>query len=155
MSLIEWLANDWLIEHRTSRQEIGHLLRLVDRDLTDCRNPGLSPDWRFNIAYNAALQCAKAALAAAGFRASKEAHHYRVIQSLKYTLKIEDKRILTLDIFRKKRNVSEYNHAGSITAKELREITDFAEALRNTTEVWIASEYPELIEGKARKEGKN
>jgi len=85
VSLSEWLKNGWLIEHRTSRQEIKHLLRLVDRDLVDCRNSTLSADWRFNIAYNAALQCAKAALAAAGFRAAKDAHHYRVIQSLSIT----------------------------------------------------------------------
>jgi len=38
-----------------------------------------------NIAYNAALQAAAAALAAAGYRASREQHHYRVIQSLRQT----------------------------------------------------------------------
>jgi len=36
-----------------------------------------------NIVYNAALQAA--ALAAAGYRASREQHHYRVIQSLRQT----------------------------------------------------------------------
>ncbi len=30
------------------------------------------PDWRFAIAYNAALQAATAALAASGYRASRE-----------------------------------------------------------------------------------
>jgi hypothetical protein len=38
VSLSEWLKNGWLIEHHTSRQEIEHLLQLVDRDLTDCEN---------------------------------------------------------------------------------------------------------------------
>src|SRR5207249_9102256 len=46
----------------------------------------VSDDWRFAIAYNAALQAATAALAAAGYRASRENHHYRVIQSLELTL---------------------------------------------------------------------
>ncbi len=144
MSLSEWLKNGWLIEHKTSRQEINHLLRLVDRDLVDCRNSTLSADWRFNIAYNAALQCAKAALAAAGFRAAKDAHHYRVIQSLKFTLKTEDKIIQTLDAFRKKRNVSEYNHAGAVTAIELDEISVLAGNLRKSVEAWIVAEYPRL-----------
>ena len=144
MSLAEWLKNGWLIEHRTSRQEIKHLLRLVDRDLVDCRNSTLSADWRFNIAYSAALQCAKAALAAAGFRAAKDAHHYRVIQSLKFTLKTEDKIIQTLDAFRKKRNVSEYNHAGAVTAIELDEISVLAGNLRKSVEAWIVAEYPRL-----------
>ena len=144
MSLSEWLKNGWLIEHRTSRQEVEHLFRLVDRDLTDCRNPSLSLDWRFNIAYNAALQCAKAALAAAGYRAAKDAHHYRVIQSLKFTLRTEDKIVKKLDAFRKKRNVSEYNHAGAVTAIELDEISVLAGNLRKSVETWIAAEYPGL-----------
>jgi len=144
VSLSEWLKNGWLIEHRTSRQEVEHLFRLVDRDLTDCRNPSLSLDWRFNIAYNAALQCAKAALAAAGYRAAKDAHHYRVIQSLKFTLRTEDKIVKKLDAFRKKRNVSEYNHAGAVTAIELDEISVLAGNLRKSVETWIAAEYPGL-----------
>lgn len=144
MSLVEWLKNGWLIEHRTSRQEIEHLFRLVDRDITDCRNSTLSADWRFNIAYNAALQCAKAALAAAGFRAAKDAHHYRVIQSLKFTLRAEDKIVKKLDAFRKKRNVSEYNHAGAVTTVELDEISVLAGNLRKSAETWIAAEFPSL-----------
>jgi len=144
VSLSEWLKNGWLIEHKTSRQEIKHLLRLVDRDLVDCRNSTLSADWRFNIAYNAALQCAKAALAAAGFRAAKDAHHYRVIQSLKFTVKTEDKITQTLDAFRKKRNVSEYNHVGAVTAIELDEISVLAGNLRKSVEAWIVVEFPIL-----------
>jgi hypothetical protein len=144
VSLSEWLKSGWLIEHETSRQEIRNLLRLADRDLGDCRNLTLSVDWRFNIAYNAALQCAKAALAVAEFRAGKDAHHYRVIQSLKFTVKPEDKIIQTLDAFRKKRNISEYNHAGAITAIELEEITVQAEKLRKSVEAWIVAEYPDL-----------
>ena len=62
LSLNDWLKNGWLIEHKTSPQEIEDLFRIVDRDLKDCEVTSLSPDWKFNIAYNAALQCAKAAL---------------------------------------------------------------------------------------------
>ena len=42
------------------------LLGVAERDLADCGVPGLSADWRLNISYNAALQLATAALAAAG-----------------------------------------------------------------------------------------
>lgn len=143
--MAEWLKNGWLTEHETSRQEIRHLLRLADRDLADCRNSTLSVDWRFNIAYNAVLQCAKAALAAAGFRAAKDAQHYRVIESLKYTLKTEDKIIRMLDAFRKKRNINEYDHAGTITAIELDEITVLAGNLRKSVEAWIVAEFPSLL----------
>ncbi len=80
MSLQNWLNNGWLTKHRTSSQEITALLAVADRDLSDCRTSGLSQDWQLNIAYNAALQTATAALAASGYHAVREAHHYRVIQ---------------------------------------------------------------------------
>ena len=70
--------------------------------------------------------------------------HYRVIQSLKFTLKTEDKIIQTLDAFRKKRNVSEYSHAGAVTAIELDEISVLAGNLRKSVEAWIVAEYPSL-----------
>lgn len=142
MSLADWLTNGWLIEHETSRQEVQLILRLADRDLADCRNQSLSVDWRFNIAYNAALQCANAALAAAGFRAAKDAHHYRVIQSLKFTIGTEDKKIQKLDAFRKKRNISEYDHAGSVSMTELREMIGLADDLRKSVEAWIVAKFP-------------
>ncbi len=70
MSLRDWLENGWLIEHQTSVQDIGGLLGVADRDLANSQVSGLSPDWQLNIAYNAALQLATAALAAAGYRAT-------------------------------------------------------------------------------------
>jgi hypothetical protein len=72
MSLTDWQRHGWLTPHTTSAQEIGDLLALVRRDLHDSQERGVSADWRFNIAYNAALQSAKAALAVAGFRTARE-----------------------------------------------------------------------------------
>jgi len=66
MSLREWLKNGWLVEHKPSREEIADLRVVADRDLHDCQAAGLSADWRMNIAYNAALQLAAAALSASG-----------------------------------------------------------------------------------------
>jgi len=55
---------------RFEDEEIQNLLRIVKRDLKDSQSKDLSNDWRFAIAYNAALQAATAALPAAGYRAS-------------------------------------------------------------------------------------
>lgn len=82
MNLQNWEQKGWVERHKSSPQEIEELFQVADRDLKDCHARELSDDWRLNIAYNAALQSAKAALAAAGYRASREAHHFRVIQSL-------------------------------------------------------------------------
>ncbi len=85
MSLQSWLQNSWLVQHMTTAEEIANLLALSDRDLAACQVKQLPADWRFAIAYNAALQAATAALAAAGYRAARDNHHYRVIQSLEFT----------------------------------------------------------------------
>jgi len=79
MSLAEWLNKGWLTNHKANPREIAELLGVADRDLTDSQIRGLSPDSQLSLAYNAALQMATAALAAAGYRAAREAHHYRVI----------------------------------------------------------------------------
>jgi hypothetical protein len=44
MSLQDWANNGWLRSHKTSREEIGNLLEIVERDLKDAQGPGLSAD---------------------------------------------------------------------------------------------------------------
>ena len=145
VSLQDWQKNGWLIEHRTSRKEIADLLGMADRDLTQCQTPHLSPDWQLSIAYNAALQVAIAALAATGYRASREAHHYRVIQSLALTIKADAKVITQFDKFRKKRNISSYEQAGAVSKQEAKEMFTLAKNLRIEMEKWIRSNYPDLL----------
>lgn len=148
MSLKNWLNNGWLTEHRTSAQEITALLAVADRDLSDCRISGLSPDWKLNIAYNAALQTATAALAASGYRAAREAHHFRVIQSLAHTIKADAGLITLFDQFRKKRNIGGYEQAGMVSDQEAEEMMDLATRLRQNVEEWLRKTHPDLLVGK-------
>lgn len=145
MSLQDWLKSHWLIEHQTSRQEIIDLLSMADRDLAQCQTPNLSPDWRLNIAYNAALQMATAALAAAGYRAVREAHHYRVIQSLADTIKADESLIAQLDKFLKKRNIGSYERAGVVSEQEVKEMVTLAKDLKDEVIVWLKKNHPELL----------
>jgi hypothetical protein len=145
MSLQDWVRNGWLTEHDSSREEIRELLALADRDIGACRTPDLPADWRFAIAYNAALQAATAALAAAGFRASREVHHYRVIQSLALTIGATNELIRSFDAFRKKRNVSSYEIGGMVSDKEADEMATLATELRQNVERWIRDTHPQLI----------
>jgi hypothetical protein len=145
MSLKDWVQYGWLSEHQSSRNEIENLLGLVDRDLRECQAKGLGADWSFAIAYNAALQAATAALAAAGYRASRDSHHYRVFQSLEYTIKADPKLIRSLDAFRKKRNTSSYEMGGTVSDKEAEEMANLAKGLRIEVERWIRTEHPELL----------
>lgn len=65
MSLKQWADNGWLKPHRTSREEVNHLLAIVERDLNDAQRD-ISADWRFGIAYNAALKLCRILLFAEG-----------------------------------------------------------------------------------------
>lgn len=144
MSLQDWYKNGWLREHRTNRQEIQDLKTVVERDLADCQVAGLSPDWRLGIAYNAALQMAKAALAAAGYRAARDAHHFRVIESLALTLGMDSDRVARFDAFRNKRNQAEYDQAGCVSDHEAEEMIDLAVQIHRDVSRWIRTEHPEL-----------
>ena len=146
MSLRDWLKNGWLIEHQTSPREIVDLLGIADRDLDNCQTAGLSPDWKLNIAYNAALQMATAALAAAGYRAARDARHYRVIQSLAYTIRADARLITQFDGFRKKRNISDYERAGVVSDQEVKEMVILAGNLRASVVKWLRTSYPKLLQ---------
>jgi len=54
MSLKQRADNGWLRPHQSSAREITDLLGIVERDLADAEGE-ISADWRFGIAYNAAL----------------------------------------------------------------------------------------------------
>ena len=147
VSLKDWLRNGWLVDHQTSPQEIGELLGVTDRDLDACQTPALNTDWRFGIAYNAALQAATAALAASGYRATREAHHYRVIQSLAYTIKADQNLIHKFDRFRKKRNIGGYERIGAVSDMEAGEMFNLAKSLREEVEQWLQKYHPDLMNG--------
>src|SRR5438132_14419656 len=108
MSLPDWQKYGWLTPHQTSIREVADLLAVVERDLADSAAETVSADWRLNIAYNAALQAATAALAASGYRASRDQHHYRIIHSLRETIGAEADLVATFETFRKKRNIIGY-----------------------------------------------
>ena len=82
MSLQDWANSGWLRSHKTSKQEVQQLMAIVDRDLKDARQKGLSADWRFGIAYNAALKLCTILLYVEGFRPEKTLAHYRTLQAL-------------------------------------------------------------------------
>ena len=133
------------MRHTSSKEEIANLFAISDRDLAACQTKNLPADWRFAIAYNAALQAATAALAAAGYRAGRDSHHHRVIQSLEFTLVPQRKMIDTFDKFRKKRNLSSYDVAGAVSDKEAHEMFELASILRAKVEGWIRKNYSKLL----------
>lgn len=144
MSLEDWLNKNLIDKHRTSAREIASLLHICDRDLEKVTIAELGPDWRLSIAHNAAVQTAKAALAAAGYRARKQGQHYLLIQSLTFTLNTDPIIIKRLDKFRQKRNISDYERAGLVTEQEAEEMMALAKQLRDDVEQWLRAHHPKL-----------
>ncbi len=145
MSLSDWLAQGWLQRHRPDRWETLELLAIAERDIRDAQVAGISADTRLSIAYNAALQVAMAALAASGYRPGREAHHYRAIRSLAFTVGADAAVVDQLDAFRKKRNISDYQRAGSVSEREAGEMLALAQTLRETVVSWLKANHPELV----------
>ncbi len=144
MSLQNYLANSWIRRHATSQEEITNLLAIADRDIAQSQTPGLGPEWRFDIAYNAALQCAVAALAAAGFRAKRQNKHMRTIECLEFTLEYVSPDVHFLDQCRRKRHAAVYEVIDAISNQEADEMLAFAKRVREDVAAWLAEHHADL-----------
>jgi len=144
MSLKLWLEKGWIKEHEPTSREIAELLAVADRVLKDCQVSELRSEGKLNMAHNAALQSSAAALAAAGYRASREAYHYYVIQSLSFTLQLEERIIRRLHKLRRKRKISDYERPGMVTEQDAQEMVELAKLIRQQVEEWIRNNHKEL-----------
>ena len=146
MTLRRWSDNGWLRPHTTTSNEIENLFQIVDRDLKDARS-GVSADWRFGIAYNAALKLCTVLLYAEGYKAERNLQHYRTIQALPKMLgseKIDDASYL--DTCRAKRNTAEYDSVGVATDRDSDELIEFTESLKNEVMEYLKKNHPELLD---------
>lgn len=147
MTLKQWLENSWLRPHKTKPREITDLLQIVERDLKDAKEPHISSDWRFGIAYNAALKLCTILLYAKGYRSEKTLQHYRTIQAL--PLILGDRRkgdAQYLDVCRSKRNIVEYDQIGAVSEQDADELIDFCQEMKEDVLSWLQLNHPELIE---------
>ena len=145
MNLKQWADNGWLKIHRTSREEISHLLDIVERDLNDAQRD-ISTDWRFGIAYNAALKLCRILLAAEGYRPSHDSQHYRTLAALPEILGDTKKADAEyLDDCRKKRNIIEYDCVGGASESDADELIMFVKEFRGEVIAWLRKKHPELV----------
>jgi hypothetical protein len=138
MTLQDWAEKGWLKRHATSPQEIKNLLGIVERDLADSGSVAVSADWRFGIAYNAALKLCTVLLYASGYKPEKLLAHYRTLQSL--PLILGDKHRSDADYLetcRRKRNTAEYDYAGAATEADAVELSEFARGLQKHVLAWL------------------
>lgn len=144
MTLKQWMDNGWLRPHKTSVEEIENLFMIIDRDLKDA-DGSISDDWRFGIAYNAALKLCTILLYSEGFKAEKTLQHYRTIQALTLILGKERKGDAEyLDSCRSKRNIVEYDYVGGVTGHDADELIEFVKELKADVLDWLNKNHPEL-----------
>lgn len=144
MTLETRLGHGWLKHHETSPQEIADLLAVVDRGLENAAVPGLTPDARIGLAYPSALAIGAAGLAALGYRAGKDRHHERVLDSLAHTIGIDPSRLAKFHRFRRIRNEMTYERVGTVTDREAMEFLALVGDLRLTLLAWIWAKRPDL-----------
>lgn len=145
MSLESWAKNGWLRPHQTTRPQLSDLLAIVERDLADASAGGLSEDWRFGIAYNAALKLCTMLLYAQGFRPEKNLAHYRTLQALPLILGPEwSDDADYLDTCRAKRNTAEYDAVGQVSSAEADELISFTRKLRGAVLEWLQKTHSSL-----------
>lgn len=146
MSLQQWANNGWLKVHRTSPKEIQDLLKIVERDLADAVVGDISADWRFGIAYNAALKLCTIRIYVSGYRPEKALQHYRTLQALPLILGANRRADADyLDACRIKRNTVEYDYAGGATQKDADELIAFTRELRVDVRTWLQENHIELL----------
>ncbi len=91
------------------------------------------------------MQLSRAALAAAGFRATGVGQHYHVIHSLAHTIGADAAVIRQLDEFRKKRNMALYERAYAISETEADGMVQLARQLQTMILEWFRNSHPSLL----------
>lgn len=122
------------------------MLAVVERDLATSADPKLDGDWRFAIAYNAALQCAALALKASGYEVPKAggAHHH-TIESLRLTIGDDGAIVDPLQAFRAKRGGGIYESTEIASDTEIDELRSLAATLRTRVLAWLKKSHPHLL----------
>ncbi len=138
VSLTQWLENNWLVETTASAEEIRNLCEIAERDIQAAHNEALPPEWQLNIAFNAVLQIATAALLTCGYRVATKSHHYHVIESLRYTIGTPTETVEQIQRFSKKRNIAAYERVGMVTDGEAAELIALATTLQKELQRFLS-----------------
>jgi hypothetical protein len=145
MSLKDWAEHGWLKPHKTSKEEIGNLLAIVERELKDAAISGLSADARFVMTYNAALKLCTILLSASGYRTGGNRAHYHTLEALPLILG-QDLRSDAdyLSSCLSKRNHAEYDYVDVVGESDVEELIQATKELKEKVLVWLKKEHFEL-----------
>lgn len=131
--------------HSPARVEIQRLLAAAEASLKDARREQNSASSRFDMAYKSLMQSALVALMANGYRpsTSEPGHHQTILQTLPKTVGLPAERVRLFDVFRRARNVADYEGEPVENAK-LIECIDAARQLLVDVRAWLKANRPNL-----------
>jgi hypothetical protein len=143
-----WFSAGWLQRHQSSPEEIRDLWLIAERDLRDAASGGISHDWQYGIAYNAALKLCTILLHAEGYKPAKgNLAHYRVLSALPLILGQHRQGDADyLDACRQKRNTVEYDRVGGASEAEAAELITFVTGLQTEVGTWLRQKHPHLAQ---------
>ncbi len=102
-------------------------------------------DARVGFAHAATVAVAAAALAAEGYRAGKERHHERLLDSLRPTLNIDLRLLKQFHDVRRSRNAMTYEAVGETAPEEAEAILVRAQGIRNSVASWLRARHKDLL----------
>jgi hypothetical protein len=144
MTWAELLANKTVTAISPTKEELDNLRSIVARSLADVAAPGLSPDSRFIMAYDAARTLSLIIVRASGYRPRNFGGHYNTFLALEAADPVFAKMSTYFDGCRMKRNMSEYDYAGGITDTEATALLGTVQTFAQDAERWVKAHYPHL-----------
>jgi uncharacterized protein (UPF0332 family) len=142
MNLKDLLSQGKLRAHKTSKREVNNLLAIAGRDIKDAKIEALSLDRRFACAYNAVLQLATILLYCNGYKPEGIGHHFTIFQTMKIIMGNQYFELADyFDSCRSKRNITDYDFAGTISDSEVRELIGESESFLEVVIDWLKKNY--------------
>ena len=139
MTLEELERGGYVKRLQEEKKKVEDALNLAKRDIkiakTILRD---NDDWAFSIAYNAMLQAIRALMFSKGYRPSGRNQHISVVRFAELFLRKDD--VIVLDRMRRKRHVTIYDTAGTISVKEAGNAVERAERLVHEIERMLKSD---------------
>jgi len=148
MSLKEWADSAGLHPHNTNTTEVARLLAIVERDLAEAQGQ-ISTDWRFGMAYNAALNLCAILLYSSGYQAEKDLQHRRTTDALPLILYYRKDDPDYLETCRSKWTTAQYEMVAVVTEQDVSELVEFVKELREDVLYWLQQCHPDLAPKKA------
>jgi uncharacterized protein (UPF0332 family) len=131
--------------HSTNKQEIDNLRQVVARGLADAAVTAISPDLRFQAAYNAVLQLATIVILCAGYRVRGREHHRTTFEALPIAMgNVVATQAAYFDTCRQKRNITTYDQTGLVSVTEVEDLLKQAASFQHDVEQWIRDNHPHL-----------